>query len=189
VEENVMRKWVYTTTIIFLFLAQNCKSDELANFIFPTYNDEVATFSLWYSPVYEVPDPIVSTIVNWDNIVIEDNIGNTLFRDRQNDTEFDAFCVMLTNGIDDHYREDYNGTTSGETTWGEYESRYFGSFSLNGIDLEGYNIDSIGLTIESTSRVTYTIHGSLIPEPCTLSLILLGGIALAKRRKRRSVRP
>jgi hypothetical protein len=65
--------------------------------------------------------------------------------------------------------------------------------SIGGIDdFETFQFDPafINLLYVESSTITFSMDNLvIIPEPATLSLILLGGIALAKRRKRRSVRP
>jgi hypothetical protein len=188
VEENVMKKWISATIMVFSFMVQNGKADEIASLSFERDLGEVGTFKLWYSEIYEIPDPIPSTIVNWDNIVTQTNIGNTILSNRLNDPEFDGFAALATNGIDDHFRNYWNGHI-----WGHYESNYFNnpnnhplykSLTLNGIDLEGYHIDSIGLTIESYNLYTYSFYGTLIPEPAALVLLGLGGLRFLRKDRR-----
>ncbi|MBN1125566.1 MAG: hypothetical protein JXA82_11205 [Sedimentisphaerales bacterium] len=175
-----------------LFLLQPCQGEVLWS---SSQQDKVGSetnpvtgvfsFALFYSEQYHIPDPIPETLVNWEDVNAAENIGNTILRDDNNDPEFNGFLQYLTNGQDDHFRK-----LNANYVEGEYESNYF-PFTYNGIDFQGYSIDSVGLTIDSFTFVggyvyqvdyTYTING-YIPEPATIFTFCLGALLVHRIKK------
>jgi hypothetical protein len=150
-------------------------------------NAEAVIFQLWYSESYWIPDPIQSTIIDWPMINVGDSIGETFYLESGADPEFGNFVSFLTNGVDDHFRSNVN-VDGNDNPGGEYESNFFGntnpiyrhwSLSINGIDLQGFTIERIGLTVNSGNDFVFRFYGT--PEPCTLALLGLGGLLIRKR--------
>ena len=72
-------------------------------------------------------------------------------------------------------------------------------YNKDGVDFEGYTIDSIALTVNElfidyheagpdsytnySYDITYTIYGAPIPEPATVLLLGLGTVLLRGRRR------
>ena len=150
------------------------------------------TFAMFYANSYWEPGPIASTVVNWDNINISENIGKTLLITSASDLEFDTFSTLLTNGIDDHFRYSIDDQVSGE-----YESVVFTN-NPGGVDFYGFAISSVGLIINSVEveslypskyriNYTYTFNGepAVIPAPAALLLSCfgVGGFAWLRRKK------
>lgn len=128
------------------------------------------------------------------------NVGNTITLN--SGPEFEQAVMLMTNGIrntiEDSLTEIPLGGGSGTTN---DEPLYFSSASLNGIDLAGYNVTSMALTVDSFTLVpaspgdpintiftdfTWTISGSVIPIPPAIYLFgtgLLGLIGISKRKK------
>jgi hypothetical protein len=147
-------------------------------------NANAVTFQLWYSDSYFVPDPIQGTIIDWPTINVRESIGKTFSLNRGDDPDFDTFVSYLTNGVDDHFRfnirVDGNDNTSGEDeSWCIGKTDPYRSLNTNGIDMQGFTIEWIDLTINSGNDFAYRFYGT--PEPCTLALLGLGGLLIRKR--------
>jgi hypothetical protein len=106
--------------------------------------------------------------------------------------EFDMAVDLLTNGFDDGVF----GYVALGGGGGDFESTFFSSVSLNGIDLAGFSIDSLQWTIDSfeynsglgnvTLRSSLTVNGqSVVPIPAAAWLFgsALLGLGVVKRKK------
>jgi len=109
---------------------------------------------------------------------------------------FDAFTAILTNGTSDlisHFYAYPDGAGAGQTNAEEvWLVKFVESY---GVDFYGYDITEITQSIDMISinpisggtnysfEVMYRFYGELIPEPATLLLLTLGGLAIIKKRK------
>ena len=105
------------------------------------------------------------------------------------DNNFDFVVNALTNGTDQAF--DYViGASGHEIESASFESQLFAGVGT-GPDLIGYQVQSIGLSIDSLTfqsafneQVTLNIYGTPTPEPSSSLLILLGsGVFIYARRK------
>jgi len=136
-------------------------------------------------------------------LLTNSDVGQTIYRDAT-DPQFAAFVANLTNGIDNTLVFNTSGAGSGST-----ESGIFGGvLGGNGIDLAGFQIDKVGLRVDSLSIVSpgsnpngdgqwtttsgqfsFLFEGvSAVPEPSTYAMALAGlacgGYVVFRRRTR-----
>ena len=134
-----------------------------------------------------------SISLSWN--VTADDVGKTFFASADTHENFDVFTFPLTNGSDNLlYLTDstispkfYTGTPS--------ESMLINGIQ-DGVEFEGYTIDSIALTVNElffdyggfptnySYDITYTINGAEAianPEPATVFLLGLGGFFLRRK--------
>jgi len=146
-------------------------------------------------PISETP---LYDMISWN--FTEAHIGWTSEITAGTSPNFDNFVAKLTNGIDDYL------FIKSTPVWplpfppialppsSLLESELIDGIG-DGVDFEGYTIDSITLTVNElfldydefsthcSYDITYTINGMEVPEPVTILLLGLGGLALRKRRK------
>lgn len=141
-----------------------------------------------------------SISLSWN--VTTDDVGQTFFASVDTHENFDIFTYPLTNGFDNLlYLPDGHALTQFPTD-ALPESTLLSGIQ-DGVDFEGYTIDSIALTVNDlfldydadaikgglthyAYDITYSINGAEMiatPEPATVMLLGLGGLALRKRRK------
>lgn len=134
-------------------------------------------------------------IEGWDySILVTSNIasndvGKTFIINADNTPSFGAFTFFLTNGVDNSIKF---------TNCQLLKESQVISKTSGGVDLKGYKIESIELRVNDIFSyndpvhvdfanwnydITYTINGTELPEPATILLLGLGGLALRKRRK------
>ena len=136
-------------------------------------------------------------------LLTNSDVGQTIYRD-DTDPQFAAFVANLTNGIDNTIV--FNSSSGGS---GSSESGIFGGvLGGNGIDLAGFQIDKVGLRVDSLSivspgsdpngngewtntsgQISFLFEGvRAVPEPSTYAMALAGlacgGYSLFGRRKR-----
>ncbi len=166
------------------------------------------TFTLSYPQPAEAGADLSSSLI-WDPITADD-VSKTTLATSETHQNFDTVLAYLTNGIDDilFVIDSHTllvGSMLGDPplVLGADPSTQFESALINGsqdgVDFEGYTIDSIALTINALSfdydadgikggqtsfsyDATYTIYGEAVPEPAALSLLVLGGLGLLRRR-------
>jgi len=156
---------------------------------------EIMNFSI----CYPLPGDYDSISFSWD--VTSNDVGKTFFASADTHQNFDNFTYLLTNGVNNLlFLVDIGSLmTSNDWLGAEWESVLISGIQ-DGVDLEGYDIDSIGLTVNElfldydadaikggltyfNYDITYTIHGEAVPEPSTVILLGLGGLFLRKKRK------
>jgi hypothetical protein len=131
------------------------------------------------------------------------DVGQTIYRDAA-DPQFAAFVANLTNGIDNFCVFSTAGSSSASN-----ESGIFGGvLGGNGIDLAGFQIDKVGLRVDSlaivspgsnpngdgqwtdtSGQISFLFAGvRAVPEPSTYAMALAGlacgGYSMFRRRKR-----
>jgi hypothetical protein len=134
--------------------------------------------------------------------ITKDDVGKTFFASADTHEIFDSFACMLTDGIDDllFLSDSYTIRSNYDLPGAERESSLINGVR-DGVDFEGYTIDSIALTgnelfidyheaglgsyTDYSYDITYTIYGEPIPEPATILLLGLGGISLILRKRSR----
>ncbi len=173
-----------------------------------------------FSIAYPLPGDRNSISLSWN--VTTDDVGKTFFASAETHPSFDIFTFLLTNGrnnplfLSDSYQiviGRFLGTTIDNGYISEslpatgYESTLISGIQ-DGVDFEGYRIDSIALTVNEllleydaplflkgvipigrvnySYDITYTINGQAIhtPEPATLGLLIMGGLVSLRRRRK-----
>ncbi|RKY11332.1 MAG: hypothetical protein DRP65_04540 [Planctomycetota bacterium] len=148
-----------------------------------THDFSSITLGIGYTePFPDGPGWDMSVPILWD--VVPDDIGETFIATTDTHTTFNDFALLLTNGVDDLLI-----LTSGTL---DEESALINGIQ-NGVDLNGYIIESIGLTVnvlevqpdqvhqgfaDWSYNITYTFNGTPIPEPISICLFGLGGLTL-----------
>jgi len=155
-----------------------------------------------FSICYPLPGDRESISLSWS--VTTDDVGQAFFASADTHENFDSFTYFLTNGIDDGLFLSDNhsififNSRSGLPEPMEYESTLIPGIE-DGVDFERYTIDSITLTANElfldydadaikggltnySYDITYTING-IVPEPGTVFLLGLGGLALVRKRR------
>lgn len=146
----------------------------------------------WY--LYYLAD-IPSTSV-FNNFYIDQNTPDqTLISSAMNDPAFDLFTSYMTNGQNDIMRLTFSEPTGSSFGGVDLESAVFSGsqYRLNGIDFEGWEIDSYELRVLNVQSIPFTsvlsysaefvVNGHMVPEPISSVLMLIGGGAMALRRK------
>lgn len=155
-----------------------------------------------FSICYPLPRDWESISLFWN--VTPDDVGKTFFASADTHQNFDRFTYLLTNGNDNGlFLPDNRSVFIASLLTGlpepiKYESSLLTGVQ-DGVDFEGYTIDSIALTVNElfidyheagpdsytdySYDITYTIYGTPIPEPATLLLFGLGAVLLRGRRR------
>jgi hypothetical protein len=142
-----------------------------------------------------------STSFSWN--VTESDVGKTLLANNQTHATFNDFVSFLKNGVDDIISlvNSFSLTPAGLPPNAMYESEYLNGIQ-DGVDFEGYTIESIALTINElffdydadaikggltnySCDLVYTIYGEPIPEPGTVLLLGIGAVAIIIKKDSR----
>jgi hypothetical protein len=138
----------------------------------------------------------------FDDIILTlGDVGRTFMASTDGYSDLDGFAERLTNGVDELFGVGSKirvglGGGSGISFWSE--SEFFASFLPPGaVDFSGHLIDEVTLTLDALTLdtpgsdpngdglwtdITAEITVTVIPEPGTLLLLGLGGLALMRRR-------
>jgi hypothetical protein len=128
----------------------------------------------------------------FDSLIFPPAVAGTEYFATSSDPNFNTYANYLTNGINDWMVFFSRRTVSGATAMIRQESSAFGLGSA--IDFNGYEINSIGLVIESIPPIPGTFNAIInvygdpisepIPEPTTMLLLGSGLIGLVGFRRK-----
>ena len=148
---------------------------------------------------YDEPSRYKYTYLFEDILVTPSDVGATFVASASTDPHFDLFVSELTNGVDDILLTWMMGTSGGSGSR-EWESVLFSDSICGGVDLFGCVVEEVTLTVNSLTLDSpgtnpygdgiwtdfsgdYTFSFNGIPEPATLLLLGLGGLALLRKRR------
>jgi hypothetical protein len=164
-------------------------------------NIDYMTFPAEFSTAFEDPTSVLPQTQIFSNVqwTVAD-VGNTVTISAFTDPDFNAFTAMLTDGIQEwigfgeysHPAFNLQFSSDNETLdiWGQDPP--------NGPkDLQGYQIDSYSITLNSLSisndavagtanytvDYTFSANGEPLPEPSSLGMLLAAGLVLVRRRQ------
>jgi hypothetical protein len=147
-------------------------------------------------PTSVVPQTQIFPNVQW---TVAD-VGSTVTITAFNDPGFDSFTAMLTDGVQEwiafgrYSHPAFNLVFSSD----DETLDVWGQDPINGPkDLQGYQIDSYSITLNSLSisndavagtanytvDYTFTANGEAVPEPSSLGMFLAVGLILVRRRR------
>ena len=145
--------------------------------------------------INDLPDSVSLDMILFSDSFLEDGGSGTFEFDRDNSVLFSEFADLLTNGVDDRVGLLSIWSGFGHVgIQGHFESFFFDRDIPAGEvpDFVGYELDFIRLVIRSVDiepvtiqgldgylaifDYTYEFHGTPIPEPGTLLLLVSGGM-------------
>ena len=124
------------------------------------------------------------------------DVGQTFQITQTQDPDFNSLVSSLTDGRSEtlNFQLSFNNFGSIANGISAPEKVFFSQLPAgnNGIDLQGFNIDSISLRIDSVSinspnysiRTTILVDAITVPEPSVGVLVFLGAMVLGRYRKR-----
>lgn len=156
-------------------------------------NNTASTFRVHLGLGFEDP---TSTI--FDNILLSaSDVGKTFVVSAANDPNYNAFVAGLTDGNDTYvdYELSFNNFNSIASGVSSEKKLFFAPLPPgNGIDLQGYSLDSIDLRIDSVTidPTDFAIQTTILidpistaPEPSAAALALVAGSGALWRVRRR----
>jgi hypothetical protein len=154
-------KSLFLSLTIFIYLSQLSASIAYSqNYIFEFPYTEGGGSSLekqepeylttYFAFTNDSADIDISASIYRDLHLTEDDVGKTfIIYSYDNYPGFVTFVDNLTNGIDNRFQKAYTFCELGGGATVGSESNFFGHLTQNGIDFEGYRINSIALYIDS----------------------------------------
>ncbi len=167
---------------------------------FPAFPPINGTPNIWTGLTlglyYEAPTP-----VGISYYVTPSQVSRTFSWSRESTPQFETFTDAMMDGQDELIRFTLNGRSTGnsESVW----LTLWNSMSMNGIDLQGFDISRIDMRVDSLVLTTpgrdwngngiwtdisldaeFLIYAQ-VPEPTTFTLLGFGSLALVMVRRRR----
>jgi hypothetical protein len=170
---------------------------------FPLFQNVNGTHSIWTDVAMGLYYPNPTPVLIYD-FVTPSEVSRTFSWSAASTPEFSTLVARMTDGIDENINFYENGNWGGnaESVW--LTGVFGSSLSMNGVDLQGFNISRIDMRVDSLTLTTpgrdlygdgtwtdvgisgeFLIYGSPVPEPATFTLLGLGSLALVMARRGR----
>jgi hypothetical protein len=170
---------------------------------FPIFNIVSGIHGIWTSVTmglyYPSPTPV---LISYD--VTPSDVSRTFSWSADSTPQFGSLVALMTDGIDENinFYESGNWGGNAESAW--LTGVFGSSLSMNGVDLQGFDISRIDMRVDSLTLTTpgrdlygdgnwtdvnisgeFLIYGSPVPEPTSFILLGLGSLALVMVRRGR----
>jgi hypothetical protein len=174
---------------------------------FPLFNILSGSHSVWTSAAlglyYPNPTPV---LIAYD--VTPSQVSRTFSWTADNTPGFSTISALMTDGLDENINIYESGNWGGNSESAWLTGIFGSSLSMNGIDLQGFDISRIDMRVDSLTLTTpgrdlygdgnwtdidvsgqILIYGSPVPEPATFTLLGLGSLAWLRVRRGREALP